>query len=577
MLSNRNKIFSLFKDAKVRVKLLIGFGIILAMMLFNTVTNFYNLVIMESSTEIVTQDIVPLSRLIEEIGTELANEEADVRGYIASGGDTRFLESYNSSNKNIDLIFKEMSKYYSKYPALASIVENEVTPNIIVIRKNFDSQINLVKAGEVMVAQDRLADGKIFMDVYRHVHNKMRDQIKQISIEEQNNSVTAGLHAKWNMAIVLLISIIVSIIITLVLSRVIADRLYNCVDRLEKIAEGNLAIEPLDFEDKDEIGKLGIAINRMLESLRDIVYAVSENSRQVAASSEELSASAEESAQAANQVAMNITEVSQGVENQAKTSEEISIVIEQVTNEVRETATTISSISNLSTQTSQAAKAGSYAVEKAVDQMAAIKQSTKSVGDAVAKLNNNSIEIGQIVNTISNIADQTNLLALNAAIEAARAGEQGRGFSVVAEEVRLLAEQSQLATKEITKLISQIQDDTKTAVLAMDKGKKETEKGIEVVSTAGQAFGEIKQKIDEVSSQIIGTSATLQQLDASSQQIVASIREIDRISKEAAMLAQKVSATTQEQSASTEEIASSSDNLARMAQELQNTIGRFRV
>ena len=157
--------------------------------------------------------------------------------------------------------------------------------------------------------------------------------------------------------------------------------------------------------------------------------------------------------------------------------------------------------------------------------------SVSSSAQVVAKLGERSKEIGQIVDAISGIAGQTNLLALNAAIEAARAGEQGRGFAVVAEEVRKLAEQSQEAAKQIANLISEIQTETDSAVVAMDDGTREVKIGTEVVNTAGQAFKEIVSLIAEVSSQIREISAAIQQMASGSQQIVASVRNIDSISK----------------------------------------------
>jgi len=116
---------------------------------------------------------------------------------------------------------------------------------------------------------------------------------------------------------------------------------------------------------------------------------------------------------------------------------------------------------------------GGQTIELAIAQMGKIETTVNSSAQVVSKLGERSKEIGQIVATISGIAGQTNLLALNAAIEAARAGEQARGFTVVAEEVRKLAEQSQEATKKIAVLIGEIQGDTDNAVVAMNNGTRE--------------------------------------------------------------------------------------------------------
>lgn len=566
-----------FKNAKVGTKILLGFSIILIMMLITVVVSLFNFVIMKSSIDKVANDVISLSRMIEEIDGELANEESGVRGYIAGGGDSRFLQSYDSERKNLALLIKKMEEYLPKYPALASIVENEAIPNIEVINRYFDSQIELVKSGNLELSQDKLEDGKVSMDVYKCIHKKLSNEINRISVNARNQSEAAGSHAIWSMVLMFFLSIAISLVVSLFLSRMIANRLSHCAECLQKISEGNLSLDSLKIQSNDEIGELALAINKMRENLRDIVFVVSQTAKKVAESSDELSASADESAQVANQVAGTIAELAYGVENQSKASTKAFTVIEQMTEGVQQAGVDVNGVVAAAGKMSQAAKNGGNVVEKAVNQMTSISHSSQMVGDAVAKLNNNSLEIGQIVDTISGIAEQTNLLALNAAIEAARAGEQGKGFAVVAEEVRQLAEQSKEATKRISGLIGQIQSDTETAVVAMNNGIQEVDTGMEVVNIAGQTFGVIEQLVNDVSSQIAYISEALQQLGSNSQQIISSIREIDQISREAEGQAQNVSASTQEQSASMEEIASSSESLAKMAQELQAVIGKFNI
>lgn len=209
--------------------------------------------------------------------------------------------------------------------------------------------------------------------------------------------------------------------------------------------------------------------------------------------------------------------------------------------------------------------------------MAAISQSVSRSAQVVTTLGARSQEIGQIIDTISGIASQTNLLALNAAIEAARAGEQGRGFAVVAEEVRKLAEQSQEAAKKIAQLIGEIQSETATAVAAMDAGTKEVEQGNQVVATAGDAFQEISSFIAVISEQVTAMSEAFSAITKGNEIMVSSIHTIDEHSRQTSEQTQTVSAATEEQSASMEEIASSSQALSCMAEELRETVAKFKI
>jgi len=361
------------------------------------------------------------------------------------------------------------------------------------------------------------------------------------------------------------------------ITRMITKPLTRMVFVCTELAAGDFRDKPRKFAQKDEIGQLTDALVNMRGNLRTIFKQVNESAEQVAASSEELTASAEQSAQASNQVAGSISEVATGAEKQVHAINETSAVVEQMSAGIQQVATNTNLVAGKSVQAAETAKIGGKSVGKAVIQMAHIEQTVNNSAQVVTALGARSKEIGQIVNTISGIAAQTNLLALNAAIEAARAGEQGRGFAVVAEEVRKLAEQSQDAAKKIATLISEIQGDTDKAVVAMNEGTREVKIGTEVVTNAGHAFEEIEVLVTEVSSQVQEISAAIQQMASGSQQIVSSIKEIDGLSKKAAGEAQTVSAATEQQSASMEEIASSSQSLAKMAQDLQEAVSHFRI
>ena len=363
----------------------------------------------------------------------------------------------------------------------------------------------------------------------------------------------------------------------LFITRMIARPLHTMVLICKELAAGDFRDKPRKVVRKDEIGQLDDALTDMRSNLHAVFKQVNESAEQVAASSEELTASAEQSAQAANQVAESINEVANGAEKQVLVINETSAVVEQMSAGIQQVAVNTNLVAGKSAQAAETAKEGGKSVERAVSQMANIEQTVNNSAQVVTKLGERSKEIGQIVDTISGIAGQTNLLALNAAIEAARAGEQGRGFAVVAEEVRKLAEQSQDAAKKIATLISEIQEDTDKAVVAMSEGTREVEIGTEVVTAAGKAFGHIADLVTEVSNQVKEISAASQQMASGSQQIVSSVKEIDGLSKKASGEAQSVSAATEEQSASMEEISSSSQALSHLAMDLREAVSKFQI
>lgn len=379
-----------------------------------------------------------------------------------------------------------------------------------------------------------------------------------------------------NLVVFVVAEVLIAALIIYYVSRKIAKPIEQLASAAETVSMGNLTVK-IDINSKDEVGVLANSMKEMILSLGLLIRQIAQTSEQVAAASEELTANAEQSAQATTQVTTTIMEVADGAEKQASSIAATTSVVEQMSAGIHQVATNANAMSSMADKTTSAANQGDKAVDAAINQMKSIEKSVSSSAQMVAKLDARSKEIGQIVDTISGIAGQTNLLALNAAIEAARAGEQGRGFAIVAEEVRKLAEQSQEAAKQIASLISEIQTETDSAVIAINAGAREVKVGADVVNNAGHAFREIDSLIGKVSLQIREISAEIQQMASGSQQIVKSVREIDLISKETAGQAQTVSSVTEEQSASMEEIAASSQSLAKMAEEMQGAVRKFKV
>jgi len=377
----------------------------------------------------------------------------------------------------------------------------------------------------------------------------------------------------------------VTIIIVLILAAFFitwfARRLAKPVQNLEavanRIAGGDISEVKLGITSNDEIGRLGQSFVTMTANLRTLVRQILGATEQVAASSEELTANAEQSAQAANQVAIAITHTAQSTDQQlTAVASALDAVGKIAAGTQREAANTKQAV-EITNRAVAAAASGNEAVETAIRQMNAIQTTVNNSAGVVSELGERSKEIGQIVETISNIAGQTNLLALNAAIEAARAGEHGRGFAVVAEEVRKLAEDSQDAATQIAALIGEIQVKTGTAVAAMTSGTAEVKKGTQTVDQAGTAFKNIMVQIKEVAAIAQKASDGLLQLAASSEQVLTVVKDVDAASRGIADQAQNISATTEEQSASMQEIAASSKALADLAEQLQTAVRQFKV
>ncbi|MFA9465136.1 MAG: methyl-accepting chemotaxis protein [Velocimicrobium sp.] len=378
-------------------------------------------------------------------------------------------------------------------------------------------------------------------------------------------------------ALVTVISLIIGIIIALFVVGKIVNPILVMVGIADEMSNGDFRKKEKKVKNKDEIGKLENSFLHLRDSVSGILQAINESANKLSASSEELSASSEQSAQASEQVVNAVTEVALSTERQMVLSQKADQVVNQISESVGAVSLNVKEVSEFAEKTASTANQGGIVINKVISQMEIIAEKTNATAGVIDELEEKSIQIGKIIDVISGISEQTNLLALNAAIEAARAGESGKGFSVVAEEVRKLAEQSQSAASQIETLIAEIQSKMENAVSYMNDGKKEVKEGANIVVVAGNSFEEILEMIHNVTSKIQEIYTGVESITGQSKDVVNAVRDISEESVKNTEESQTISAATQEQSASSEEIAAASENLAQMAIELQEALNRFQI
>lgn len=379
-------------------------------------------------------------------------------------------------------------------------------------------------------------------------------------------------------------AIITAVVAMLILGAVMSLLIWQMVIRplrvlsskLQLMAEGDLT-QQLQIRNGDEFGVMARHFNAMTEKLRGMFQLVADLSMAVGATSQQLTASAEQTGKAAETIAVSIGRVAEGAQNQNEYAAESSQAMGEMTIGVQRIADFSSAVSDSAYGVADQTKQGSVQLQEAVGQMAELQQSVEETGTAIQRLGERSIQIGGMIDLITNISTQTNLLALNAAIEASRVGEHGRGFAVVAAEIRKLADQTKQAAEQVTELVDYVRIDTNKASMAMAAGNEKVRLGVKSVSDSGILFTSILREMTQVNDRIQEVSAAAQQMTASTEQISASVTQLADLASEASSDSQSVAAASEEQLASMEEISASAEALSSMVQELLEKLSHFKI
>jgi len=343
-----------------------------------------------------------------------------------------------------------------------------------------------------------------------------------------------------------------------------------------KMANNDLS-GTINLRTGDEFESLAQATNEMIKSMRVVLMENLEAAERLALAAQDMSTIAEEAYSATQEISGTVDAIAKGTEEQSDNVKQSSEAAQQMAESAQQVAKEAQKAAALSGRAAQRARTGSEVIEEARQKMVQVKETVGKSAEVVRLLGQRSQQIGKIIDLMRGISRQTNLLALNAAIEAARAGEHGRGFSVVADEVRALAEQSTNSAIQIIGLISETQKDTIAAVQAMEISTTVVEEGASLAIAASEAFNEILGSVNQTVNTVQEIAAASQEQAASSEEMTVTMEGVAAIAAQNATGSQQVAAASQEQRTNVESLAVSANSLAEMADKLTALVGRFRI
>ncbi|MEW9700033.1 methyl-accepting chemotaxis protein [Paenibacillus sp. SI8] len=461
-------------------------------------------------------------------------------------------------NKEEDDAFKKFDELNAQYRDVSATAIEHATQNNQVAYQIYSLQVS-PRGNQTIAALDVLVN------------------LKESAAEQFAKSNTSDSQVSH---LVIVITIIFACLVltmnALALNLIITNPIRQLQKLMEKAAGGDLSVKG-DYPYEDEVGKLMGSFNVMTEGLRNLVVQIANNAITLSASSEELLASSEQSSNAASQVAASSQQLAEDFERQFAGVTRANEAVAQMLSSTKQIDESVQEVTVLVEQATSAALNGKQSVVSIVGQMNEISNSVTEVNGVVAELGQNAHKIGKIVNIINEIASQTNLLSLNAAIEAARAGEAGRGFAVVAGEVRKLAEQSSTSGRDITNLISTIQQQINHAVTSMHIGASKVEEGLVISAHAEESFNHIETSVDKVNAKVDTVNQAIHHLVGANVRIEEVMTVVSAVSETGISVSQETSAASEEQMATTEDIENSAKSLAGLAEELQQSLQKFKV
>ncbi len=531
----------------IRRKLYIGLGSAVAMLVvcnlvaWNGIRNANATAESLQHTYIVMRDAVQCIddiRIVDEIN----------RGYIISGNDHE-LSQIPSLREDEDVQFAEMRKWVADPTVLQKLTDLRA-----VLLEHRDAVNELTKVrrdGGLAPAQALFAQGRqpAAMKKLAELSLEIQQQEQSLVVQRQAAAADAVRTVRDELVFLALLAVAVLGALAWYIPRSIHRNIERSLELLDGMTRKDLSMADGVPASEDEVAGAIEAINALKHSMRDVIGSVAATSAQVAGAAEEIS--------------LTSMQIAEGVGSQRDQSTQIASAMHEMSISVSEVARNSQDAATAAQTAVDAAVAGNETVESGFRAVQRIAETVNQAAAAITALGKQTEDIGDVVNTIEDIANQTNLLALNATIEAARAGELGKGFAVVAAEIRRLAERTSEFTKQIAEKVLHVQQGSEAAVASMATGAQDAEKGVLRSSQARESLQEIVAAVQNAQKRIEIIAAAAAQQSATTQEVTEAISRIS----------QQVSATA----VGAEQTAHACSELARLGLDMQSMVDKFRL
>ena len=476
----------------------------------------------------------------------------------------------------VDSDYKMMNKMVDEYESLSlsSIEKNNLT-EFKNDSTNYYSQVKSLEKGKKLYGIDLEKFNQLGVEMQLFLDNLVTYSSNTAN-NLHNDNINLYIRSSGIFFITFIIGFILQIIVSSTIILVIRKSMNEIIFDLDHVAQGDFSIK-IDTNLKNEFGKMKKSIEKtisnislMIEEVKNSTNVVNIQATTLLGASDEMSSSAQEINAAVQEVANAATEQSSDLMNVKTSLDNFVDSLDQITSSINDVNSNIHNISKM-------AEDSNSKLKFLFDSIKNVNESFDTVRTKVVQLDNHVEEVSGITNIINSIADQTDLLALNAAIESARAGEVGRGFSVVADEIRKLAEQSKTSASNISGLITNINKEAQVAVKTTELGKDSLNNQSALIEDSIKSFALIFKAINAILPRVDNINKSIANINVEKDLIISKTLDISGVSEENAASAEEIAASIQQINASFSDVATSAQTLSNLTNSMINEVDKFKL
>ncbi|MEH6472514.1 MAG: methyl-accepting chemotaxis protein [Halopseudomonas sp.] len=547
---------SVFNNLSFRLKLILPIGLIALVMAITTSLSISNSRNLDQSVDKIGHQFMPELNLLLQADRDMYQAQVAERSFIfIKEGSEDFKALQAQHDENIEQALDRVTKFdeltgSDETHALVKQFQAAYADWTKTTQQIEYERANNGRQGRKTAIELSFGIGATQFDAARDIIDQLTEIVEHHAGVEVEHADTSAAQATTVQMISLVVGLGICALLALFFPGLITRPLQQMQAKVDDLSKGDGDLTTrLDLQQKDELGQLGSSIDGFLDKLQQLISQVASTTAQVASAAEQQSAITAETT-------VTITEQHSAIDQVATAVNEMAATVQEVARSATDAASAAQSADSNAKQGQQVVSATISAIK---DLASDVDNAARVIGD----VETDSENIGGVLDVIKNIADQTNLLALNAAIEAARAGEQGRGFAVVADEVRTLASRTQSSTEEIQAMIEKLQGATRNAVKVMVTGQEKAQASVEKATEAGGALDAITTAVAQISDMNLHIASAAEEQNAVTEDINRNVTQISELSNQT--------------SSNADQSSTASATLARLAAELQDEVGRFKV